>query len=1692
MAEASRSLSTEATEATQTTGPTEPLEPVDPVFRRRYLKRAAGQLPGHSATVLDAIAAEHYRFGRCRRPGEILVRVRALDDEHSAVEIVTADVSYLVDSVRSELRVSGYPAENVLHPQLIVTRDAAGVLQRVEDVADTAEVPPGAGAESWMFVEVPAVARADEKELTASVGRILGDVHHAVHDAPQLYELVRTLARRLGDDPGPFDRDTSTEAGDLLRWLADGNFMFLGHVAYTANELTFSASGSGPSADPQAGGVLRGRASISARELLPAFRSGAPVVIFKSALTSTVLRSARLDCVTVNAPAVHVPGEPDEPARVHVFLGLFTESDSSAVSRVPVLRRRIRYVLAQAGVRADSYTGRQLVAALRTLPRDELLEADSADLIKLAQLVSSRAERGGVGVFSRLHLNNDFISVLVYLPIDRLGADTVAQVRQIVGQNWPGSLITRESSLSDLGLARLHYLITLRPGEPVPTPDPDQVEARIAEITRGWADDLTDLLYLAVGDAEGDRLVKRYENAFPEAYKEDFDADVAVRDIARLEALPEVDGLSFEMYIPRADDDAQRRLKVFRTGSHISLARALPMFGYLGVEVLDERPYELDRRDGSSAWIYDFGLALPAGVELDDPSDLLEALRRLWRGDAEQDGFNALVLRAGLTWRQVTVLRAYAKYLRQAGTPFSQGYIEQTLVDFPAIARGIVELFELRFDPARQVANGNADDVQAEHQAVLDALGDVASLDQDRILRYLCGLVQATLRTNVFRRDRLIGADPPVSIAATKELISQRAEPVGSQTVSAEGAEPVRAALAFKLDPQLIEGLPYPRPRFEIWVYSPRVEGVHLRFGLVARGGLRWSDRREDFRTEVLGLVKAQMVKNAVIVPVGAKGGFVVKQPPADLSDRESALREGIACYRTFVSSLLDVTDNYAAGGASTINTATAVAAGAQKIEPPTDVVRYDGDDPYLVVAADKGTATFSDIANAISVRRGFWLGDAFASGGSVGYDHKAMGITARGAWESVKYHFRERGLDTQTEDFTVVGVGDMSGDVFGNGMLLSARIRLVAAFDHRHIFLDPTPDASASFAERARLFALPRSSWADYDAHAISAGGGVYPRTLKAIPISPQVRTALDLPSGTTSMAPAQLMHAILTAPVDLLFNGGIGTYVKASGESHASVGDKANDALRADASQLRCRVIGEGGNLGCTQLGRVEFARGTAAYGPGGINTDAIDNSAGVDTSDHEVNIKILLDRQVAAGALTTAQRNELLATTTDEVAADVLVDNYQQNVLLGLERRLAGPMVGVYGRLIRELERGRPRAVASALPGSASPGNGALSNGRLDRALEFLPSDKELATRALAGEGLVSPELAVVAAYVKITATVELEASDLADEPYFHRALTGYFPASIARLDGGREDRATKERGPERLESLASHPLSREIITTVVVNDMVNRAGTTFLFRAMEESGADAAQVARAYTVSRQVFDLEELWQELAALDNKVPVDAQHAAYFAVRRMVDRVTRWLLDVRYPISDLSAEIERFAAVVAQLSPALPELLGANELVTLRADVDALGVLGLPAELALQVGSLLAAFSLLDVVEIAEISGRPAREVAELHFALSERFSIDPMLTAITALPRADHWSALARAALRHDVYAALAAITQAVLRSTDAELPATQRLRRWEAANAERVTRTLAIVADALAVELPDLATLSVALRVMRGLPS
>jgi glutamate dehydrogenase len=952
------------------------------------------------------------------------------------------------------------------------------------------------------------------------------------------------------------------------------------------------------------------------------------------------------------------------------------------------------------------------------------------------------------------------------------------------------------------------------------------------------------------------------------------------------------------------------------------------------------------------------------------------------------------VLRARLTWREITTLRAYCKYLRQTQTTFSQNYMEDTLSANPHIARLLVELFQARFDPGRrESAQEETERLKGEIEEALDA---VESLDEDRILRNFLSVTLATVRTNYFQ--------------------------------STDGGEP-KPYLSFKLDPSRVPLLPLPRPRFEISVYSPRTEGVHLRGGKVARGGIRWSDRREDFRTEILGLMKAQMVKNAVIVPVGAKGGFVVKRPPA-LGGREALMEEVVACYKTLIRGMLDLTDNLV----------------GDRTVPPPDVVRYDEDDPYLVVAADKGTATFSDIANGISKEYDFWLGDAFASGGSAGYDHKEMGITARGAWESVNRHFRELGTDIQSEDFTVAGIGDMSGDVFGNGMLLSRHIKLVGAFNHLHIFLDPDPDPETSFEERERLFNLPRSSWSDYDENLISEGGGVFPRTAKSIPLSPQVKELLDVEED--SLTPQEVIRAFLKSRVDLLWNGGIGTYVKASDETHAEVGDRTNDSLRVDGTELECRVVGEGGNLGFTQRGRVEYA-----LNGGRIYTDAIDNSAGVDCSDHEVNIKILLDSIVESGDMTEKQRNELLAEMTEEVGQLVLRDNYQQTQTLSNAVAQAASMVDVHARYIRALEHA----------------------GKLNRELEFLPDEEALAERKSEDMGLAAPEFAVLLAYTKITLYRELLDSDVTEDPYLSGELERYFPTPL------------RERFEDRM---TEHRLRREITATQITNSMVDRCGITFAFRLGEETGAAAAEIARAYTAAREIFGMLDLWAQIEDLDNRVEAQIQTRMLLDGRKLVERATRWLLRNRRPPLDVAATVSYFSERAAELSEKIPQFLLDGDRENLERATRDLVDANVPPELAERVAILSTMFSALDIVDVADATDQPLETAAEVYFTLGDRLKLHWLRGHVEALPRDNRWRALARAALRDDLYGQQAELTAEILRSTPEDLSATERIEAWVDANRGSVERTLQVLTDINASGAFGLATLSVALREIRNL--
>ncbi|MET9954948.1 NAD-glutamate dehydrogenase [Streptomyces sp. NPDC006339] len=1601
-------------------------------LQRYYLHTAPEDLTDRDPVDVFGAALSHYRLAENRPQGTANVRVHTPTVEengwtcsHSVVEVVTDDMPFLVDSVTNELSRQGRGIHVVIHPQVLVRRDVAGrLIEVLAKQLPKDELPHDALTESWIHVEIDRETdKADLKQITNDLLRVLSDVRETVEDWEKMRDAALRIADGLPDEPTASDlRPTEVEeARELLRWLADDHFTFLGYREY---ELV---NGDALAAVPGTGlGILRSDPHHSgedhhAHPVSPSFnrlpadarakaREHKLLILTKANSRATVHRPSYLDYVGVKKFDAdgNVIGE-------RRFLGLFSSAAyTESVRRVPVVKRKVQEVLDGAGFSPSSHDGRDLLQILETYPRDELFQTPVDQLQAIVTSVLYLQERRRLRLYLRQDEYGRYYSALVYLPRDRYTTRVRLRIIDILKEELNGTSVDFTAWNTESILSRLHFVIRVEPGtalSKLTEADVDRIEARLADAARSWSDGFAEALNSELGEERASELLRRYGNAFPEGYKADHSPRAAVSDLVHLEALADSDkDFALSLYEPVASGTGERRFKIYKTGDQISLSAVLPVLNRLGVEVTDERPYELRCADRTHAWIYDFGLRMPqstanGGDYLGDDARerFQEAFAATWNGEAENDNFNSLVLSAGLTWREAMVLRAYAKYLRQAGSTFSQDYMEDTLRNNVHTTRLLVSLFEARMAPERQRAGTELIDGLLEE---LDgALDQVASLDEDRILRSFLTVIKATLRTNFFQKATDGRPHPYVSM---------------------------------KFDPQAIPDLPAPRPAFEIWVYSPRVEGVHLRFGKVARGGLRWSDRREDFRTEILGLVKAQMVKNTVIVPVGAKGGFVAKQLPDPSLDRDAWMAEGIASYKTFISALLDITDNLVGG----------------EVVPPVDVVRHDEDDTYLVVAADKGTATFSDIANGVAESYGFWLGDAFASGGSAGYDHKGMGITARGAWESVKRHFRELGHDTQTEDFTVVGVGDMSGDVFGNGMLLSEHIRLVAAFDHRHIFIDPNPDAAVSYAERRRLFELPRSSWADYNTELLSPGGGIHPRTAKSIPVNAHMRAALGIEDGITKMTPAELMKAILQSPVDLLWNGGIGTYVKSSVESNADVGDKANDAIRVDGQDVRAKVIGEGGNLGATQLGRIEFARSGGPAGEGGkVNTDAIDNSAGVDTSDHEVNIKILLNGLVTEGDMTVKQRNKILAEMTDEVGTLVLRNNYAQNTALANAVAQSPSLLHAHQRFMRRLGR----------------------DGALDRSLEFLPNDRQIRELLNAGKGLTQPELAVLLAYTKITVADELIGTELPDDPYLRGLLHAYFPTLL------------RERFPEAVDH---HPLRREIITTVLVNDTVNTGGSTFLHRLREESGASIEEIVRAQTAARVIFRLSEVWDAVEALDNKVPAEFQTRMRLHSRRLVERGTRWLLNNRPQPLQIGETIDFFAERVEQVWEKLPQLLRGADLEWYESIFEELTAVGVPEELALRVAGFSSAFPTLDIVAIADRVGKDPLAVAEVYYDLADRLRITDLMDRIIELPRADRWQSMARASIREDLFAAHAALTADVLAVGNGGSTPEERFKAWEEKNAAILGRARTTLEEIQGSDAFDLANLSVAMRTMRTL--
>ncbi|TAM08033.1 MAG: NAD-glutamate dehydrogenase [Paraburkholderia sp.] len=1585
---------------------------VEPFLQHYYDFADVDDLKSRSIADLYGAAMAHWQTAQRFVPGSERLRVynpileqHGWHSDHTVIEIVNDDMPFLVDSVTMAVNRLGLVLHSVLHPVFRVWRDKDGGMGRVSVGGAGGATGDEAQSQLASFIHFEVDRCGDAAKLDTlrnDIAQVLNDVRASVEDWPKLIDIARDTIKLMKAREKTAE---DIEARAFLEWMVADHFTFLGQRDYALVSLD---TGFGLRGMDESGlGILRGaRRPPGTPSVTPLPRAAAeiitgasPIFLTKANSRATVHRPGYLDYVGVKlfGPDGKVTGE-------RRFLGLYTSTAYMVSSaEIPIVRRKCANIVQRAGFLPKGHLGKTLVTVLNTWPRDELFVADEDQLYDDALGVLRLQEHQRTRLFVRRDRFDRFVSCLVFVSRDKYNTDIRRRIARLLMQAFNGVSAEFTPLLSESTIARIHFVVHAEPGT-MPDVDTRELEARLVQATRRWQDDLADTLLDAFGEEQGNRLLHRYADSFPAGYRDDYPARTAVRDIELIERVQGTPRLAMNLYRPIEAGVRQFRFKVYRAGEPIALSRSLPMLEHLGVRVDEERPYRIQAPDCAPAWVHDFGLELAddAEFDIDRVKDLFEdAFDQVWNGTIENDNYNRLVLRANLSAREVTILRAYAKYLRQVGSTFSDAYIERAITGNPAIARQFVELFMTRFDPYV----GEARNAQAEGQlrAIESALDQVPNLDEDRILRQFLGVINATVRTNYFLRD---------------------------------ASRQPKSYLSFKFDPAKVPGLPEPKPMFEIWVYSPRVEGVHLRGGRVARGGLRWSDRREDFRTEVLGLMKAQMVKNVVIVPVGSKGGFVVKQPPAP-SDREAWMREGIACYQTFLRGLLDLTDNLA-------NNA---------VVPPADVVRRDSDDPYLVVAADKGTATFSDYANAISHEYGFWLDDAFASGGSVGYDHKKMAITARGAWESVKRHFREMGVDTQATDFTVVGIGDMSGDVFGNGMLLSPHIRLVAAFDHRHVFLDPNPDPATSLAERQRLFALERSSWADYDTTKISTGGGVYARTVKTIPLSHEVQAALGI--DAKALTPNELIRAILLAPVDLLYNGGIGTYVKATHETNAQVGDRASDAVRVNGADLRCKVVGEGGNLGATQFGRIEFAlRG------GRINTDAIDNSAGVDCSDHEVNIKILLGLVVADGEMTEKQRNALLAEMTDEVGLLVLRDNYYQTQALSIAGRYAVPMLDAEARLIHALERA----------------------GRLNRVIEFLPTDEDIAERQAAKLGLTSPERAVLLAYSKMWLYDALLDSDIPEDPLVAEMLVDYFPKPLQQRFS---------------EPMRRHPLRREILATHLTNALINRVGCAFVHRIMEETDAKPGDIVRACILARDVFDLDEVWRDIDTLDNRVADDVQARMFVDVARLLERAALWFLrhlqsgavgnSSNGSVSDLLA---RCRDAAQQLAPQLPQLLHATELEALTARQRTLVDAGVESGLAARVASGDISAALLDIAEVAAACNRSLDLVAGVYFALGTQLNYGWISERAASLPTPTHWDMMARAAALAEVARLKRALTTSALAQSPESSTPEAIVKAWCDCRETALARYGQLLADLRATGGASLAVLLVVVREMVAL--
>lgn len=1513
------------------------------LFVDRYFRYVAEEdIESKPVDDLYGAALSHWNFGQTRKPNETLIRVvnpdideQGWQSEHTVVEIVVDDTPFLVQSLIMEVNRHHLTNHLVIHPVFPVNRSKTGSITGLGKEHRKSE------PHSEAFIHIEVDRQSDPgvlDELKCGLEHVLRDVHAATEDWKSIRERVASAINQLqGCHPDGIELEVE-ESISFLHWLLDEHFVYLGCREYN---LINDGQQRGVQIVKKTGlGVLRDSiAKPPISDLLPLsddawqiLTDPYPLLVTKATTRATIHRPVFMDYIGIRR--FDRNGKVIGETRL---LGLYDSAAySSSLEQIPLLIRKIRTVFERSGFLPSSHSGRALMHVLQDMPRDELYHSNEETLHAFAMGVLQLQERQRVKIFVRQDVYGQYVSVLAFIPRERFHTDLRKQILSILMSAFDGKSSEFKVQLSESMLARIHFIIHTGQCSCLSF-DLKQIEQRIIDCLYEWKDEFEAMLHSHFGEERGNFLFGRYAAGVSAAYREDFSPRIAVLDISHVENFDET-GLQLRLYRPLEMQGNKLRFKVYQSGQPAALSSTLPMLENMGVRVMDEKPYELTREDtGERVWIHDFGLIY--GGQTSVEVELLkkkfqETFEQIWKGKVENDGFNRLVLFAQLEWRHLSILRALYFYLRQTSLAFSQAYVVDTLVNNPVIAVLLVEFFEARFDPE---FDQREESVGRLEKLILCQIDEVASLDEDRILRQYLNLIQAMLRTNFY------------------------------QYTTDEKGIPY---LSFKFNPEAIQDLPAPRPNFEIFVYSPRVEGVHLRAGSVARGGLRWSDRREDFRTEVLGLMKAQVSKNSVIVPTGAKGGFVAKQLDGLPSD--AARQEVEGCYQIFIRGLLDITDNIS----------------RNKTVHPLKTVCYDKNDPYLVVAADKGTASFSDIANQIANDYQLWLGDAFASGGSVGYDHKKMGITARGAWESVLHHFIELGIDIDTTPFTAVGIGDMSGDVFGNGMLQSDQVKLIGAFNHKDIFLDPDPDPKKAYQERKRLFGIPGSSWRDYDKKQLSRGGGVYSRDMKSIPLSSKVKKIFAVTED--KLAPNQLIQAILRAPVDLLWNGGIGTYVKATYETHNEVGDRTNDPVRVDAKDLQCKLVGEGGNLGFTQEGRLEFSTQQ-----GRINTDAIDNSAGVDCSDHEVNIKILLNRIVDDGDLTVKQRNRLLERMTNDVARLVLRNNYLQTRAISYIHSGSETKMDFHRRIISRL----------------------VHEGVLDRSLERIPSDEIINERIQEGVGLLRPEIAVVMACCKIyLKTALLDNSDIFESEFASCEMQEYFPVAVRK----------KFTGP-----IEKHRLRREIVANQLVNRLINRLGIVYPFRMMDETGVEVGEVVGTYCFAVEIFDAEGLWSQIESLDGKIDRKIQSDLMLSVNRLVERSMSWLANNVRGKQYFSEVLTDFKSGIEALSSELLDLLPEPQGQEISKQVDHLVGAGVPRQTARQVSGLTVLFSFLDIIAVKTRSSNTLEEAAKIYFALDEKLCWGVLRNLIAALQHDSYWQSLARTALRDDFHKACQKLT-------------------------------------------------------------